>query len=124
MCVYRPPPDTSLPPSLPSSRVRPWPLWPQNTGFLWKRDSGATYASIPMIGFTPDFEAVWKNSYAPNMFPWSLIATAGISCRATSANSLLFFAAPSSIEYSVCTCRWTKESGTVGCLPGQHEKRA
>src|SRR5690349_10807627 len=31
-------------------------------------------------------------------------------CRSTSAISLLFFAAPSNIEYSVWTCRWTNES--------------
>ncbi len=43
------------------------------------------------------------------MLPWSLIATAGMPWRSTSAISLLFFAAPSSIENSVWTCRWTKE---------------
>src|SRR5690606_17277244 len=44
--------------------------------------------------------------------------TAGIPSRSASSNSVEIFAAPSSIEYSVCTCRWTKESATptpVGC---------
>ena len=32
------------------------------------------------------------------MLPWSDIATAGMPCRSTSANSFEFFAAPSNIE--------------------------
>ena len=39
------------------------------------------------------------------MLPWSVIAMAGISIRAHSANSSASRAAPSSIEYSVWTCR-------------------
>lgn len=60
---------------------------------------------MPMIGLTALSFAFWKNSYAPNMLPWSLIAIAGIPCRSASATSLPFLAAPSSIEYSVWTCR-------------------
>ncbi len=47
------------------------------------------------------------------MLPWSVIATAVIPSRAASANSRPTLAAPSSIEYSVCTCRWTNESDTA-----------
>ena len=65
-----------------------------------------------MIGFTGCFLAVWKNSYAPNMLPWSVIAIAGICWRAASASSSPFLAAPSSIEYSVWTCRWTNDELT------------
>ena len=46
------------------------------------------------------------NSAAPNMLPWSVIATCVMPVPATSLNSSLSRAAPSSIEYSVCTCRW------------------
>src|SRR3954447_6200469 len=38
------------------------------------------------------------------------MASAGISMRAVSENRSLTRAAPSSMEYSVCTCRCTKES--------------
>jgi hypothetical protein len=54
-----------------------------------------------MTGFTPALPAAWKNSYAPNMLPWSVMPTAGMPRRAVSAISGLIFAAPSSIEYSV-----------------------
>ncbi|CFR85857.1 Uncharacterised protein [Mycobacterium tuberculosis] len=43
------------------------------------------------------------------MFPWSVIPTAGIPSRSTSASMGVIFAAPSSIEYSVWLCRCTKE---------------
>src|SRR5919204_3113034 len=44
------------------------------------------------------------------------MASAGICIRAASANSSSTRAAPSSIEYSVWTCRWTKlGSGIGGC---------
>ena len=44
------------------------------------------------------------------MFPWSVIATAGMPSSLARAASLAIFAAPSSIEYSVWTCRCTNES--------------
>ena len=44
------------------------------------------------------------------MYPWSVVATAGMPIREASANRSSIRAAPSSIEYSVCTCRCTKES--------------
>src|ERR1700757_2406539 len=43
------------------------------------------------------------------MFPWSVMPIAGISNRCASAIIGATFAAPSSIEYSVWLCRWTKE---------------
>src|SRR6266568_2164132 len=44
------------------------------------------------------------------MLPWSVIATAAMPSLAVSANSGATFAAPSSMEYSVCTCRCTKDA--------------
>src|SRR5919205_2409492 len=38
------------------------------------------------------------------------MARAGMPCSAAAFVTSGSFAAPSSIEYSVCTCRWTKES--------------
>ena len=46
------------------------------------------------------------------MLPWSVIATAGMPSRLASPSSSLTRAAPSSIEYSVCTWRCTNESDT------------
>src|ERR687894_152819 len=71
-----------------------------------------------MIGLTPlAFEALW-NSYAPNVLPWSVTAIAGIPISAQPLNRSLTRAAPSSIEYSECTCRWTNESLPAAALPG------
>src|SRR5918994_4276522 len=50
------------------------------------------------------------------MLPWSVIATAGIPCRWASAKSSGSRAAPSSMEYSVWTCRWANDSGTAPIL--------
>src|ERR1700733_664445 len=44
------------------------------------------------------------------MFPWSVMAMACMSIREHSLNRSFSRAAPSSIEYSVWTCRCTKES--------------
>jgi hypothetical protein len=100
MWVYRPPPETSLPPS-PSALPPFCPRWPQNIGLRSKRLPGATYASMPRIGLTGVSLALVYISYAPNMLPWSLIAIAGMPCRSTSVSILPTFAAPSSIEYSL-----------------------
>ncbi|GAA3132155.1 hypothetical protein GCM10020001_062970 [Nonomuraea salmonea] len=88
---------------------------------MTNRFSGATYASMPMIGLTGEPEATFWNSYAPNMLPWSLIAIAGISSRSASLNSGFSFAAPSSMLYSVCTCRCTKDllTRSPNLRPGQ-----
>ena len=76
-----------------------------------KRDvPGVTYASMPMIGLIPAAVACLTKSYAPKTLPWSVIASAGIPIRAASVNRSFSRAAPSSMEYSVCTCRCTKES--------------
>ena len=58
MWVYAPPPETSSSP--PSAHL---------TRFFSNLDSGATYASIPIIGFTPAAIAFLLNSYAPKTFP-------------------------------------------------------
>ncbi len=48
MCVYAPLPDTSS---------DFWLRSPHSTRFLSNRDSGAMYASMPMIGLMPAFLA-------------------------------------------------------------------
>src|SRR3954453_5207486 len=65
-----------------------------------------------MSGLTPASLACFQKSYAPNTLPWSVIANAGMPIRAVSLNKSFSRAAPSSIEYSVCTCRCTNESLT------------
>lgn len=71
---------------------------------------GVRYASVPMIGLIPASVAVRQKSKAPNMLPWSVIATAGMRCSTAASMSGLTRAAPSSMEYSLWTWRWTKES--------------
>ena len=63
-----------------------------------------------MIGLIPAAVAVLQKSYAPNMLPWSVTAMAGIPSATAASMSGLTRAAPSSIEYSLCTCRCTNES--------------
>src|SRR5690349_9729589 len=60
------------------------------------------------------------------MFPWSVIPTAGCPSATALATTSGIRAAPSSIEYSVCRCRWTNDrddtltlrAGRVGWLAG------
>src|SRR6266545_3309916 len=65
---------------------------------------------MPMIGRTPAAFACFQKSYAPKTFPWSVMASAGMPIRPASAKRSRSRAAPSSMEYSVCTCRCTNES--------------
>ena len=46
------------------------------------------------------------NANAPNIFPWSVIASAGIFWLTAFLNRLCIEAAPSNSEYCVCTCKW------------------
>lgn len=78
---------------------------------LLRRDSGATYASMPMIGVTPAFWAVWKKSYAPCRLPWSDMAMCVMPISLHALNMSFSRAAPSSSEYWVWTCRCVN-----GCL--------
>ena len=43
------------------------------------------------------------------MLPWSVIASAGWPSAAAAATTSATRAAPSSIEYSVCWCRWAND---------------
>ena len=61
---------------------------------------------MPMTGVIPASLACRWNSAAPYMLPWSVIATCVMPLAVTSLNMSFSRAAPSSIEYSVCTCRW------------------
>src|SRR6266508_688835 len=68
-----------------------------------------------MIGFTPCSPACLKSWIAPASEPWSVSPTAGISSSAARAASAGMRQAPSRIEYSEWTWRWTKgASGTEG----------
>jgi hypothetical protein len=61
-----------------------------------------------MIGLMPLAFALDQKSYAPNTNPWSVVAIAVCPRRWASPKRSFSRAAPSSIEYSVCTCRCTK----------------
>jgi hypothetical protein len=56
----------------------------------------------------------------PYMLPWSVMPMAGWPSAAAAATTSSTRAAPSSIEYSVCTCRWVNESptGDLDCGSG------
>ncbi len=60
---------------------------------------------MPMIGLMPALVALFQKSYAPYMFPWSVMAIAAMPSASHWRNMSFSRAAPSSIEYSVCTCR-------------------
>src|ERR1700710_1664988 len=60
------------------------------------------------IGFTPCFLVSLTSSTAPASEPWSVSATAGISSSAARAASAGIRHAPSRIENSEWTWRWTK----------------
>lgn len=68
MCVYEPRAETSSP---------AWLASPQRTRVESNRDvPGVTYASTPMMGFTPAAVACFQKSYAPKRYPWSVVAMA------------------------------------------------
>src|SRR3954452_8947535 len=86
---------------------------PPSGSFLSNRLPGAMYASVPTIGLMPAALACLAKSYAPYKLPWSVIASAGMPACSHPLNKSLRRAAPSSIEYSVCTCRCTNESPSL-----------
>src|SRR5206468_1493427 len=59
------------------------------------------------IGFRPAAVAARVRSTAPAIEPWSVRPIAGISSSAARATSGPIRQAPSRIEYSLWTCRWT-----------------
>src|SRR6185503_5390823 len=69
-------------------------------------------------GLTPTLSVSRTSSTAPAREPWSVSATAGISSSAARAASAGMRHAPSRIEYSLWTCRWTKSGLTEGPLYG------
>ena len=70
-----------------------------------------------MTGLTPVPFAALKSCTAPAIEPWSVSETAGISSSAARATRSGIRHAPSRIEYSEWTCRWTK--GAVAHRLGQ-----
>src|SRR6476660_3940865 len=75
-----------------------------------------------MIGLIPCLRASRWSSTAPAIEPWSVSVTAGIPRLAARSASAGMRHAPSRIEYSEWTCRWTKSAsgtGTATLLPAQ-----
>src|SRR5512141_664711 len=60
------------------------------------------------MGLMPASSADIWSSYAPNMFPWSVTATASMPDAFTCLIRSLSRFAPSRREYWVWRCRWTK----------------
>src|SRR5215210_6445634 len=67
-----------------------------------------------MIGFTPVPCAAFHSWTAPAMLPWSVSVTAGISNSAARPTRSGTRHAPSRIEYSEWTWRWTKGAAAIG----------
>ncbi len=70
-----------------------------------------------MIGVMPTSRAAWYMSRTPYMLPWSVIPIAGWPSFAAAATTSPIRDAPSSIEYSVCTWRWTNDLLTALWTP-------
>src|SRR3954447_15966188 len=66
-----------------------------------------------MTGLTPVPRVVFQSCTAPAMEPWSVRLTAGISSSAARATRSGTRHAPSRIEYSEWTCRWTKSAWAI-----------
>src|ERR671935_1687400 len=67
-----------------------------------------------MTGLTPSLAAALVSWTAPASEPWSVSATAGISNSAARAASAGIRQAPSRMEYSEWTCRWTNGASGTG----------
>src|ERR1700719_5111225 len=69
-----------------------------------------------MIGLTPCLRHALYSSTAPFITPWSVRPSAGCSNCAARAARASILQAPSSSEYSECTCRWAQEELLTGPL--------
>src|SRR5436190_10477128 len=73
-----------------------------------------------MTGLTPVPRVAFQSCTAPAIEPWSVRPTDGISSSAARATRSGTRHAPSRIEYSEWTCRWTKSAmGEVILRPPQ-----
>src|SRR3954451_20436684 len=70
-----------------------------------------------MTGFTPVLRVFDQSWTAPAMEPWSVRLTAGISSSAARLTRSGIRHAPSRIEYSEWTWRWTKSAAAIGEWP-------
>jgi hypothetical protein len=61
-----------------------------------------------MMGLIPALRALFQKSKAPKTKPWSVVAREDIPSSWQASKRSSRRAAPSSIEYSVCTWRWVK----------------
>src|SRR5258705_2372926 len=66
-----------------------------------------------MTGLTPVFRVFCQSCTAPAIEPWSVRLTAGISSSAARETRSGIRHAPSRIEYSEWTCRWTKSAAAI-----------
>src|SRR6266508_322375 len=71
-----------------------------------------------MTGLTPVPFVALNMDTAPAMDPWSVSPTAGISNSAARAASSGIRHAPSRMEYSLWTCRWTNGAVSTDALRG------
>src|SRR3954464_15527959 len=74
-----------------------------------------------MTGLTPVLRVFDQSWTAPAIEPWSVRLTAGISSSAARLTRSGTRQAPSRIEYSEWTCRWTKSAWAIAegqCTPG------
>src|SRR2546421_1446686 len=74
-----------------------------------------------MTGLTPVSRVAFQSWTAPAIEPWSVRLTAGISNSAARATRSGIRQAPSRIEYSEWTWRWTNSDGGIAegqCTPG------
>src|SRR5436190_5331553 len=67
-----------------------------------------------MTGLTPVPFVVFQSCTAPAMLPWSVSVTAAISSSAARATRSGIRQAPSRIEYSEWTWRWTNGAAAIG----------
>src|SRR4051812_19540902 len=66
-----------------------------------------------MTGLTPVSRVFCQSWTAPAIEPWSVRLTAGISSSAARLTRSGMRHAPSRIEYSEWTCRWTKDASDM-----------
>src|SRR3954468_9000644 len=71
---------------------------------------------MPITGLMPAAFAASYIASAPYMLPWSVIPIAGWPSAAAAATTSPMRDAPSSIEYSVWTCRWTNDRAITPAL--------
>ena len=99
-----------------SPRCSPQSTTRWSTSPRWS--SRATFSSQPRIGWTPAALASFQCRMAPNMFAWSVSATAGMPSSFTRGASSATLTVLTRKENCVWTWRWTNSTDTVPRDPG------